>query len=392
MALGLRQIQDFQRENSKLSRPGGKAFFKIPDVKARPALGSIQNTFTDRHHIAMKPKPSAFKPTFSTHIPTPAVQPAIPQVLPTLKEEPQYEKSLPSPESMDVGQITEAFSEQLLIEDIDSQDADNPQLCAEYAKDIYKYMKELECKFHVPPTYLEHQTDINERMRCILIDWLIQVHNRFKLLQETLYLTVSIIDRFLSRNRVEKCKLQLVGVTAMLIASKYEEMYAPEVRDFEYITDKAYSSAEIRAMEILMLKDMEYSLGNPLCLHFLRRNSRAGDATPEIHTMAKFLMELCLPEYSMLEYVPSQIAASALYLSLKLHKAGEWTATLQHYSSYSEADLLPCVRKIAHLVKNMFIAKQQAVKNKYSTGKFLKIAKEPSLLSNVIKELAASSQ
>ena len=84
---------------------------------------------------------------------------------------------------------------------------------------------------------------------------------------------------FFQRNRVEKCKLQLVGVTAMLIASKYEEMYAPEVRDFEYITDKAYSSAEIRAMEILMLKDMEYSFGNPLCLHFLRRNSRAGDVS-----------------------------------------------------------------------------------------------------------------
>ena len=88
-----------------------------------------------------------------------------------------------------------------------------------------------------------------------------------------------IIQFFFQRNRVEKCKLQLVGVTAMLIASKYEEMYAPEVRDFEYITDKAYSSAEIRAMEILMLKDMEYSFGNPLCLHFLRRNSRAGDVS-----------------------------------------------------------------------------------------------------------------
>ena len=63
---------------------------------------------------------------------------------------------------------------------------------------VYIYFCSFQCKFHVPPTYLEHQTDINERMRCILIDWLIQVHNRFKLLQETLYLTVSIIDRFLS--------------------------------------------------------------------------------------------------------------------------------------------------------------------------------------------------
>ena len=79
------------------------------------------------------------------------------------------------------------------------------------------------------------------------------------------------------RNLVEKSKLQLVGVTAMLIASKYEEMYAPEVRDFVYITDNAYSSEEIRAMEQKMLQQLDFSLGTPLCLHFLRRDSRAGD-------------------------------------------------------------------------------------------------------------------
>ena len=65
----------------------------------------------------------------------------------------------------------------------------------------------------------------------------------------------------------------------MLIASKYEEMYAPEIRDFVYITDNTYTSEEIRAMERNMLKVLDYSFGNPLCLHFLRRNSRAGDVS-----------------------------------------------------------------------------------------------------------------
>ena len=78
---------------------------------------------------------------------------------------------------------------------------------------------------------------------------------------------------------ISKNKLQLVGVTAMLIASKYEEMYAPEVRDFVYITDNTYSTMDIKAMEREMLKTLDYSFGNPLCLHFLRRNSRAGDVS-----------------------------------------------------------------------------------------------------------------
>lgn len=87
---------------------------------------------------------------------------------------------------------------------------------------------------------MKYQQDINEKMRSILIDWLVEVHLKFKLLPETLFLTVNIIDRYLAKEQVVRSKLQLVGVTSMLIASKYEEIYAPEVRDFEYITDKAY--------------------------------------------------------------------------------------------------------------------------------------------------------
>jgi hypothetical protein len=86
-------------------------------------------------------------------------------------------------------------------------------------------------------------------MRAILIDWLIEVHLKFKLLPETLFLTVNLIDRFLEKAVIQRTKLQLVGVTSMLIASKYEEIYAPEVRDFVYITDKAYSKEEILKME-----------------------------------------------------------------------------------------------------------------------------------------------
>ena len=332
---------------------------------------------------AMKQK----KVTVIKHDMNPPVEPLIRETLPPPSAAPTKESV--TEEAMDVGQMTEAFSTKLQIEDIDELEYDNPQLCAEYAKDIYMYMRELEQRFHVKPDYMGTQPEINERMRCILIDWLIQVHHRFSLLQETLYLTVSIIDRYLSTHTVNKSKLQLVGVTAMLLASKYEEMYAPEVRDFAYITDNTYKSAEIRSMERQMLKDLDYSLGNPLPLHFLRRNSRAGDATPEMHTMAKFIMEMCLPDFSMLAFVPSLQAASALYLAIRIYKAGDWNPTLQHYSTYSESELMPCVKRMAKLISTMASSKQQAVRNKYSSSKFLRIAKEPRLSSSVVLELAS---
>lgn len=85
------------------------------------------------------------------------------------------------------------------------------------------------------------QPEINDKMRAILVDWLIEVHLKFKLQAETLFITINIIDRFLEKQKVGKSRLQLVGVTALLIACKYEEIYPPEMKDFVYITDRAYT-------------------------------------------------------------------------------------------------------------------------------------------------------
>lgn len=123
----------------------------------------------------------------------------------------------------------------------DYKDRKNPQLCGEYATEITQYIGEIETRFLPQHGYIRRQTDINERMRAILIDWLVDVHLKFKLLPETLYLTVNMIDRYLSKEVISRRKLQLVGISAMLISSKYEEIYPPEIKDFTYITDRAYT-------------------------------------------------------------------------------------------------------------------------------------------------------
>ena len=119
-------------------------------------------------------------------------------------------------------------------------------------------------------------------MRGVLIDWMVGVHLRFKLLQETLFMTVEVMDRFLSMQAVSRSKLQLVGVTSMLIASKYEETYPPIVSDMITISDNAYSRAEVLAMESTILKTLDYNLGTPLPLHFLRRYSKATNADTRV--------------------------------------------------------------------------------------------------------------
>jgi hypothetical protein len=118
---------------------------------------------------------------------------------------------------------------------------------------------------------------------------LVGVHLQFHLLQETLYTTVAILDRFLQVEVgcVSRNKLQLVGVAAMLVAAKYEEIYAPEVKDFVYITDRAYTEKDILRMEIRILSTLKFDLGRPLPLHFLRRASKAGGVEAATHTLAK---------------------------------------------------------------------------------------------------------
>ena len=161
------------------------------------------------------------------------------------------------------------------VDDIDADDVENTQLVAEYVKDIYYYLYYLEKRFKVSSSFLSDKI-VTSKMRAVLIDWLLQVHMKFHLLHETLYLCVQIIDAYLEAVNVSKMQLQLVGVSAMFVACKYEEMYVPAIEDFVYMTDNTYTKSEIRQMEISILKTMNFMFSKPLPLHFLRRFSKAG--------------------------------------------------------------------------------------------------------------------
>jgi len=146
--------------------------------------------------------------------------------------------------------------------------------CNEYAEDIHTYMKSIEAATVPKASYMKGQTDINESMRAILVDWLVDVHLKFKLLSETLFLTVNLIDRYLSLKQIPRTKLQLVGVSAMLITTKYEEIYPPTVKDFVYITDNAYSREEVLDMESDILQTLDFDLQQTSCYRFLERYAK----------------------------------------------------------------------------------------------------------------------
>jgi G2/mitotic-specific cyclin-B, other len=199
--------------------------------------------------------------------------------------------------------------------------------------------------------YMTTQGDINEKMRAILIDWLNEVHFKFKLMPETLYLTVNLIDRYLERKPVIRQKLQLVGVTAMLLASKYEEIFAPEVRDFVYITDKAYTREQILEMEAWMLRVLEFRISVPTPYVFLNRFLKAAEADARVTLLATYLVERCLQEYKMIAHTPSKLAAAAVNIAVRTLKGrAAWNNTLTFFSGYTEDELRGSVQDVQEII------------------------------------------
>ena len=80
------------------------------------------------------------------------------------------------------------------------------------------------------------------------------MHLRFKLLPETLYVTVGIIDKFIHvEENIKKKDLQLLGITALHIAGKYEEIYPPELKHYLKITDNSVTKEQVLKLEYKIL-------------------------------------------------------------------------------------------------------------------------------------------
>ncbi len=246
------------------------------------------------------------------------------------------------------------------VDNIDELDDEDPQCVVEYVNDIYQFLRVKEARFQLDANYMcKTQSDLTPGMRAILLDWLADVGLKFKLLNDTTHMTVMLVDRYLAvKPNVSRKQLQLVGVTCMLIASKYEEIYAPEVRDFEYICNGAFTQDEIRAMEVHILNTLGYDICHPTPLHFLRRFSKAARSDSECHTLAKYLTELAAVHYESLVYAPSLLAAAAVLLARTMHPNGDpdeppftWNKTMRHYTGYSREVMTPCSVLSCHVLK-----------------------------------------
>ncbi|XP_047971789.1 G2/mitotic-specific cyclin-2-like [Salvia hispanica] len=286
------------------------------------------------------------------------------QPMPMLLERSEIEK-----DQMGEVEMEDIFEETVL--DIDGGDAKDPLAVVDYVEDLYASYKKMESSSCVSPCYMSQQFDINERMRAILIDWLIEVHHKFELREETLFLTVNLIDRFLEKQSVVRKKLQLVGLVALLLACKYEEVSVPVVDDLVFISDKAYTRKEVLEMERLMLNTLHFNMSVPTPFVFMRRFLKAAQSDKKLEMLSFFLIELCQVEYEMLKYPPSFVVAAAIYTAQStLYGGGQWSKTCQWHTGYSEEQLLECSRLVVGLHERAGTGKLTGVHRKYNTSKY----------------------
>jgi cyclin B len=222
--------------------------------------------------------------------------------------------------------------------------------------------------------YMENQPDINEKMRAMLIDWIIDVHFKFKLKSDTLFLTVWLIDRYLSEKQMKRGRLQLLGVTSMLISCKYEEIYSPEVFDFVYITESSYEKKDIINLEFEMLKMLEFNVTIPTSNNFYEIISSLLNFNTQEFYLGKYLLEMFLLDYRSLKYKPSEIANTVCYIIFKYRNNNDISLLDEGANDFiinyrnNAMSFRQCYGDISFLLENLESTQLLSVKKKYMTS------------------------
>lgn len=223
------------------------------------------------------------------------------------------------------------------------------------------------------------QNKIGEKERRILIDWLVKVHFRFDLLPETLFLAISLLDRVIEISAINVNEFQLIGIASMLIASKYEEIYAPEIRDFVYITGKSVERNDILKMEYKILLLLQFDVLSISSYSFLNRYYFiSSDTKEETFYLTQLFLELNLMNVSMMANPPSLQAASMLYLARKIQKYPQaWNVTLQIHTGYLENELKSCIKEFVIFFKNVLkTSKLDSIISSFSNDKYMNVGKK----------------
>lgn len=251
----------------------------------------------------------------------------------------------------------------------------NPQEVVEFQSAILGYIQTRDSGVFVNPYYINDQLDINAKMRSILVDWLIDVHIKFKLLPQTIFMTVNLIDRFLSHQQTTRQHLQLVGITALMIICKFEEIYPPLLKDYVAVCDNAYTKEQILEMEGFIIQALTFDVARTSCLAFLDQLQLRARLEPRAFVFARYILENALFDLHLLRYSNFVLVAGAIFLVNKIFKRGNWKATFEATAGVAEAVAKACAKDLFATMQKMETVTLTALKRKYATAENFEVSK-----------------
>ncbi|XP_068600393.1 cyclin-A1 [Brachionichthys hirsutus] len=269
-----------------------------------------------------------------------------------------------------------SFQDTSMQSDDDSMASEDVLRASEYTEEIYQHLREREMRFRPRPAFLRHHPEITDDMRAVLVDWLAEVGQEYKLHSETLHLAVNYLDRFLSRTKcVERNKLQLVGTAALLTAAKHGEISPPELSDFVYVTDGTYTKEQLLRMEHIFLKVLAFELLAPTSDQFLHLFTSIHKVCAITKNLALYIAELSLLEIDpLLKYAPSIIAAGAYCLANCILNQALWPDPLHAFTGYTMDDIMSCYTDLHHLYVSAETWPQQTIREKYKSSKYCHVS------------------
>lgn len=251
----------------------------------------------------------------------------------------------------------------------------NPQLVEPHLEEILCNLGMRDSEFESIADYLSRQRDLNGKMRGILVDWLVDVNLKFKLLPQTLFLTVSVLDRFLAVRQIERSKLQLIGVTALMIVAKYEEIYPPQLKDYVAVCDNAYTRSELLRTEAEILQALNFELNRCTPYTFLELFRQKIALEDKAFIFARYLLETALLDPIHLRHSALDLAAAALFLVHKVYKLTWGPAPVKGLREFDEAKVKVCAKDLFVLLNKYDASQLSAVKRKFSEAQYFEVSK-----------------
>lgn len=251
----------------------------------------------------------------------------------------------------------------------------NPQEVTEFQEQILVYLVNKEAQYLVNPFYMNDQTDITPKMRSILIDWLVDVHIKFKLLPQTIFITVNLIDRFLTRSQVTRQNLQLLGITGLMITCKYEEIYPPLLKDYIAVCDGAYTRQQILEMEDQVIAVLNFDMARTSCYTFLEHLQLKVKLEPRALIFSRYILENSLFDLTSLKYSNINLVGGAVFLVNKIFKRGNWKANFEQITGLKEGIARECAKDLFATMQKMETVNLTALKRKFSSVEMFEVSK-----------------